>query len=241
MKKIICVFCVLLGILCTNVSAATLEDAVRKVTEILDIKAENDTSYADKLHNRLEIKDKKLANSAIKNKIVICKNNVLNFNGNDFSPLTNGLIYRYVREGYCSVLSGTFEDLERVKKVDFNDETFYITPNFSYSDITKSTIYTCIVGMDNKAKFVWADGKIKQPAIYRAKLYWADENLLVATDLEKRIFGNWFSEGHGGFVEFDATELNVDRNFVLENLDKPVYLFADNYGGKYTVYGIGKE
>ena len=241
MKKFICVFCIIFVFFSNLVSAKTLNDAIKMMMETQKIEVKDSTIYADRLQNRNEISEKSLISSAIENRVVIAKNNVLNVNGSDFSPVTDAVVRRVVSDIRYGVVSGNLSTLEKANHVHFSDETIYLTPNFSRKDLNSETLYTCVINADNGAEYVWVAGEFRQPSIYRARLYWADENAMVVTKLERKAFRFWMMENTSSYTEFDTNNLKIDRQFILDNLDQTVYIFADYRDGKYIAYGIGKE
>ena len=241
MKKTICIFCIFLAFFSVDVSASTLGEALKMVMERLEIEASDDTSYADTLQNRLKITEKSVISTAIKNKLLISKNNVINLDGTDFTPLINGIVYRTAADDRYKIITGTLYTLEKVNHVVFSDETVYVTPELSRDDLNRQDVYTCVVTSDNMAEYVWIASEFIQPSMYRAKLYWADDNIMIVTGLERKAFRFWIAENTVEYTEFDMTNVRVDKQFVLNNLDCTVYIFADYRNGKYITYGIGKE
>ena len=241
MRKFICVFCIIFVFFGNLVSAKTLNDAIKMMMEVQKIEVKDSTIYADRLQNRNEISEKALISSAIENRVVIAENNVLNVNGSDFSPVTDAILRRVVSDIRYSVVSGNLETLEKINHVHFSDETIYLTPNFSRKDLDSETLYTCVIDGENRVNYVWIASEFRQPTIYRATLYWADENAMVVTKLERKAFRFWLMENTSSYTEFDTSNLKIDRQFILDNLDKTVYIFADYRDEKYIAYGIGKE
>ncbi len=240
MKRLISIMTVCICLFVTNVNAASLSDMTKKVMDYHKIEVENDFSGIDRLQNRRTVKNPVLISTAIKNGVLIAKNGLVNEDGTDYTPLINGLIKRYVNNSSYKFVSGMYVDLTRNKKIVFNDDTFFVTENSTQSDLNYKDLYTCIVNRENTALFVWSSTDIVQPAIYRAKLYWIEGSEMVVTNVYRKEFDLWLKENSGGFYTLDSSGINVSQDFILKNLDKYVYVFADNYGGKITVKGISE-
>lgn len=234
MKKIICILTVCLCVLNTSVSAASLEDMTKKVMDYFKIEITGDTSGVNRLQNRRSIKNPALISAAINNDVIIARDGLVNEAGVDYTPLTNGLIKKYINNDNYRFVSGRQVDLKRNKNIVFNDGTVYITD----TELNYTDIYTCVVDKDDKAIFVWKATDIKQPLLYRLKMYWIEEDELVVTEVYRKEYDLWLKESKNEFYSFDVSHVNVNEEFVMKNLDKYIYVFADNYEGKVVVRGI---
>ena len=234
MKKIICILTVCLCILNTSVSAASLEDMTKKVMDCFEIEITGDTSGINKLQNRRSIKNPALVSAAINNGIIVARDGLVNEAGKDYTPLINGLIKKYIKDDNYKFVSGKQVDLLRNKKVVFNDDTVFITE----ADLNYTDIYTCVADKDNVAIFVWKAADIKQPSLYRVKMYWMEEDELIVTEVYRREYDLWLKESKDEFYSFDVSQINLSEEFILKNLDKYIYVFADDYGENVAVWGI---
>jgi len=235
MKKIICIFTVCLCVISTSVSAASLEEMTKKVMDYFKIEVTEDVSGISKLQNRRSISNPELFSAAINNGIVIARNGLVNDKGTDYTPLINGLIKKYINNNNYRFVSGQQVDLLRNKNIVFTKSTVFVTE----AELNYTDIYTCIVNRDNEVVFVWKSNDIKQPELYRVKLYWAEDNELIVTQVYRKEYDQWLKESKDDFYSLDISGVNVSETFIMENLDKYIYVFADGYGDKVVVKGIG--
>lgn len=240
MKKLISILTVFTCLLSIRVNAADFTDMTEKLMDYFKIEVSEDVSGINMLQNRRNIKKPELMSTAIKNGIIIAKNGLVNENGMDYTALTDGLIKRYINNENYKFVSGTRVDLVRNKNVKFDEKTFFVTENFSQSDLNYTDVYTCITDRENNAIFVWKSGDVIQPAIYKVKMYWLEKDELIVTEIYKKEFDLWIKESKERFYSIDSSQISVNQDFILENLDGYVYVFADNYGGKIKVKGISR-
>lgn len=240
MKKLISLLTVCMCLLSINVNAASLTDMTEKLMDYFKVEVSEDVSGIDKLQNRRNIKNPALISAAINNDIIIAKNGLVNENGTDYTPLTDGLIKRYVNDNNYRFVSGIQVDLLRNKKVKFDENTFFVTENSEEADLNYTDIYTCVVDKNNTALFVWKAGDVVQPALYRVKMYWMEAGELIVTQIYRKEFDLWIKESRDQFYSLDSSQISVSQDFVLQNLDKYLYVFADNYGGNIVVKGISQ-
>lgn len=240
MKKIISMLtaCVCLLSANVNVNAVTLTEMTNKLMNYYKVEVGEDLSGIEKLQNRRNIQNPALISTAINNDILIAKDGLVNEKGTDYTPLTNGIIKRYINDSNYAFVSGGYVDLTRNKNILFNENTFFVTENLKESDLNYSDIYTCVTDRDNNAIFVWKFVDIIQPSVYRAKLYWAEDGELVVTDIYKREFDLWIKVNSGKFYALDSSDVSISQDFIINNLDRLIYVFADNYGEKIIVKGI---
>lgn len=240
MKKLISLLTVCMCLLSINVNAASLTDMTEKLMDYFKVEVSEDVSGIDKLQNRRNIKNPALISAAINNDIIIAKNGLVNENGTDYTPLTDGLIKRYVNDNNYRFVSGIQVDLLRNKNVKFDENTFFVTENSEEADLNYTDIYTCVVDKNNTALFVWKAGDVVQPALYRVKMYWMEAGELIVTQIYRKEFDLWIKESRDQFYSLDSSQISVSQDFVLQNLDKYLYVFADNYGGNIVVKGISQ-
>ena len=181
----------------------------------------------------------KLISAAIKNGIIVSRNGLVNENGTDFTPLTDGIIKRYINDDNYIFVTGTVEDL-KTKNIIFDKNTFYVTENGRQSDVKTAQICTCVADKDGKALFVWKPGEVVKPALYKVKLYWAEEGQLIVTEAYRKEYGVWINESTGSYIELDSSQVGISKDFVMQNLDKYIYVFADNFDGSIKVKGISR-
>ena len=240
MKKIIGILMVLLCVCNISVSA-DLGDITEKLLEYYKIEVTDDVSGTGRLQNRRNIKNPELVSAAIKSGVIVAKNGLVNESGDDYTPVIDGLIKRYINSNYHRFVSGKLVELARSQHIIFDDTTFFVTLNQKKSDLNYTDVYTCITDRSNKALFVWKAGEIVQPALYKVKLYWLEGDEFVASQVYRKGFGDWIKESkEGELYTLDASAVSVSEDFVTENLDKYVYVFADNYGGNIVVKGISQ-
>ena len=235
MKKIICIFTVCLCVISTSVRAASLEEMTKKVMDYFKIEVTEDVSGISKLQNRRSISNPELFSAAINNGIVIARNGLVNDKGTDYTPLINGLIKKYINNNSYRFVSGQQVDLLRNKNIEFTKSTVFVTD----AELNYTDIYTCVANKDNEAVFVWKSTDIKQPELYRVKLYWAEDNELIVTQVYRKEYDQWLKESKDDFYSLYISGVNVSEAFIMENLDKYIYVFADGYGDKVVVKGIG--
>lgn len=239
MKKIIALLMLFTFVFGTNVNASAFVELTEKLLSHHNIEVTDDLSGINRLQNRMNIKNPALISTAIKSGVIVAKNGVVNENGADLSPLADGLIKRYIADNSVQFISGKREYLIRSRNLTFYGKTFYVTENQSVEDINYTDIYTCIADNSNRVLFIWKAGDIVQPAIYKVKLYWLEENELYASEVYRKEYNSWIKESvDGSFAVMDASDVSVSESFILENLDKYVYVFADNYNGRVVVKGI---
>ena len=122
----------------------------------------------------------------------------------------------------------------------FDKNTFFVTENSSVSDLNFKDVYTCVADKNNTAIFVWKSGEIVNPAVYKVKLYWIEKDEMIVTEVYKKEFDLWIKESKTQFYTLDCSQICVTEEFILNNLDKYVYIFADSYGENITVKGISQ-
>ena len=234
MKKIICVLIACIFTFNGYAYASTLSEMTEKVVNYLDIKVIDDVSAIDKLQNRRSINNPSLISTAINNGILIPTNGLVNEKGTDYTPLVNGLIKRYIKDNNYKFVTGTQVDLIRNKNVLINKNTLnVINGEMNYTDL-----YTCVVDKNNVALFVWKSTDIKQPSIYKVKLYWLEDKELIVSEFYRKEYDLWLKESKNQLYSLDVSQVNIDNEFVMKNLDKYVYVFCDNYGDNIIVKGI---
>lgn len=238
MKKLICILtvCMLCGNICVN--GATLGDMTQRVMEYFEVEVTEDTSGIAKLQNRRSIENPALISAAVNNGIIIPRDGLVNEKGTDYTPLTDGLIKRYINDNDYRFASGTRVSLLRNQNIVFDKNTVFITEKSSADDLNYTDVYTCVVDRNDTAVFVWKASDIKQPSIYKVKLYWIEGDELVATEMYRKRYDLWLKESNENFYTLDASRISVSEEFIMNNLDKYVYIFADGYGGKTVVRGI---
>lgn len=239
MKKIIILVTLLIFTFSINVNASDFVKLTEKLLKYHNIEVTDDVSGINYLQNRRNIKNPEIISAAIKSGVIVAKNGIVNENGEDFSPVTDGLIKRYINDSNYIFISGSYENLKETYNLQFYDKTVYVTENQSVKDINNSDIYTCVVDSTNKVNFIWKAGEIIQPAIYKVKLYWLEGAQLYASQVYRKDYGLWERENiDDNFTMLDASDISVSEGFILENLDKYIYIFADSYGGKIVIKGI---
>lgn len=238
MKKIISLLTACVCLLSINVNAANLSEMTEMIMGYYKFEIMEDLSGIEKLQNRRNIQNPALISTAINNGVLIVKNGLINEKGTDYTPLTNGIVKRYINDSNYTFISGGYVDLIRNKNVLFNEDTFFITENLRESDLNYRDKYTCVTDRDNNVIFLWKSTDFIQPSVYRAKLYWAEEGELVVTDMYKRGFDLWIKVNSGNFCSLDSSDIGISQDFIMNNLDKYIYIFADDYGEKIIVKGI---
>ncbi len=239
MKKIISILTVCMLLCSVNVSAMDLTEMTEKLVKYYDVKVTEDVSGISKLQNRRNIKNPKLISAAIKNGIIVARNGLVNETDTDFTPLTDGIIKRYINDDNYIFVAGTVEELEN-KNLIFDKNTFYVTEKGRLSDIKTADICTCVADRDGNILFAWKSVDIVQPALYKVKLYWAEENMMIVTEAHRKEYDLWIDESTGSYIEFDSSQVGISKDFVMQNLDKYIYVFADNYGGNVKVKGVSR-
>lgn len=240
MKKILSILTVCFLSLSINVSAANLSEMTEKLMNYYKIEVSEDLSGIGKLQNRRNIKNPALISTAINNDIIIARNGLVNENGTDYTPLTDGLIKRYINDENYKFLSGKKVDLIHNQGVRFDKNTFFVTENSVEDDLNFNDIYTCVVDRENTALFVWKAGDVVKPDVYKVKLYWLEPDEVIVTEIYRKEFDLWIKESKNQFYSLNSSQISVSQNFIMENLDKYVYVFADSYGKNITVKGISK-
>ena len=238
MKKIISVFIVCMLLCGINVGAMNFSDMTEKHVKYYKVEVTEDISGISKLQNRKNLKNPKLISAAIKNGIIVVKDGLVNEDGTDFTPLTDGIIKRYINNDNYIFLSGTAAELKANKNIKMYEDAFFITVNGKLSDFSSSDIVTCVVDKSGKALFVWKGGNIISPSLYKVKLYWAEADELIATNVYRKEYGAWIDESKGLFTTFDSSRVGITKDFVMKNLDNYIYIFADNYGEKIKIMGV---
>ena len=239
MKKIISILTVCMLLCSVNVSAMDFTEMTEKLVEHFDVKVTDDVSGINKLQNRRNIKNPKLISAAIKSGIIVSRNGLVNETGTDFASLTDGIIKRYINDDNYIFVSGTLDDL-KAKNMVFDKNTFYITEKGRQSDIKTAQICTCVADKDGNVLFAWEAGEVVQPALYKAKLYWAEDGQLIVTELYRKEYSFWINENTGSYIELDCSQVGISKDFVMQNLDKYIYVFADNFDGNIKVKGISR-
>lgn len=224
----------------TSVSAMDFTDMTEKLVKHFDVQVTDDVSGINKLQNRKNLKNPQLVSAAIKNGVIVAKNGLVNESGTDFTPLTDGIIKRYINDDNYIFLSGTMKDLKANKSIKIDNNTFFITTNGKIADFSDSDIVTCVADKDGKVLFMWKATDITAPALYKVKLYWAEADELIATNVYRKEYGAWIDETKGSFTTFDSSQIGITKDFVMTNLDNYIYIFADNYGENIVIKGISK-
>ena len=238
MKKIISIFIVCMLICSTSVSAMDFTDMTKKLVDYFNVKVTDDVSGINKLQNRKNIKNPKLISAAIKNGVIVAKSGLVNEVGTDFTPLTDGIIKRYINDDNYIFLSGALEDLKVNKSIKTFKDTFYITKNGKQSDFDSADKVTCVVDKAGRVLFMWKATSITAPVIYKVKLYWAESNKLIATNVYRKEYGAWIDETKGSFTTFNSSKVGLTKDFVMNNLDNTIYIFADSKGENIVIQGI---
>ena len=223
-----------------NVNAMDFNDMTKKLMIHYNVGVTDDVSGINKLQNRKNLKNPKLISAAIKSGIIVAKDGIVNEKGTDFTPLTNGIIKRYINDDNYIFLSGTVEDLKANKNIKIDRDTFCITPNGKLSDISASDVATCVVDKNGKVIFIWKSADVTAPALYKVKFYWAEADELIATNVYRKEYVDWIDESKSTFRTFDISSVGVTKDFVMKNLDKYIYVFADNCGETIKVMGISE-
>lgn len=239
LKRMVCIFFTIFVLLGETAYAGTLKDVLLTVMERQGVEITDDETYVNKLQNRNNIVYKNIVSTAIKNGLLVAKNRLVDLDGNDFTPLTDAVSKKCLKDDDLRFVCGTIPELEKTEHPVFFGETFYVTENMSKDDLNQTDLYTCVVNAKNEVLYVWKAGEIKRPCLYRATLYWAEEGKLIVKNLERKAFRFWIAE-ESGYSEIPVkNNICVDENFILYNLDSTVYFLADSYGG-IEIYGIGK-
>lgn len=240
MKKIIGILAVCMMLCSVNVSAMNFTEMTEKLVKHYDVKVTDDVSGISKLQNRRNIKNPSLISAAINSGIIVARNGLVNENGTDFTPLTDGIIKRYIKDEKYKFVSGLKADLLRNQGVIFNKNTFFVTENSKESDLSYTDIYTCVVDKSNNALFVWKAGKVVKPAIYKVKLYWLEEDEMIVTDIYRKEFDLWIKESKNQFYSLDSSQIGLSQDFIMKNLDQYIYIFADSYGENIKIWGVSQ-
>lgn len=238
MKKIISIFILSMLICSTSVSAMDFTDMTKKLVNYFNVQVTDDVSGINKLQNRKNLKNPELISAAIKSGVIVAKEGLVNESGTDFTPLTDGIVKRYINDDNYIFLSGTVEELKVNKIIKTFKDTFYITKNGKQSDFDSADTVTCVVDKDGRVLFMWKATSITTPALYKVKLYWAEENELIATNVYRKEYGVWIDKTKGSFTTFDSSQVGITKEFVMNNLDEYIYIFADNQGENIVIKGI---
>ena len=239
MKKIITVLmvCMLVGNI--NVSAVNFTDVTKKLVSHFNVQVTDDLSGISKLQNRKNLTNPKLISAAIKSGVVVARNGLIDEDGKDFTPLTDGIIKRYINDDNYIFVAGTIDELKK-KNIKLDSSAFYITENGKNTDISSEELCTCVADKNGKVIFAWKSGDVVSPALYKVKLYWAESGEIIVTNIYRKEYALWIDETTDSFRTLDGTQVGITKEFVMENLDKYIYVFADNYGGNIRVKGISK-
>ena len=224
----------------TSVSAMDFTDMTKKLVKYFNVQVTDDVSGINKLQNRKNLENPKLVSAAIKNGVIVAKNGLVNESGTDFTPLADGIIKRYISDDNYIFLSGTVKDLKANKSIKINNDTFCITTNGKIDDFSDSDIVTCVADKKGNILFMWKATDITAPALYKVKFYWAESGEIIVTNIYRKEYALWIDETTDSFRTLDGTQVGITKEFVMENLDKYIYVFADNYGGNIRVKGISK-
>ena len=129
MKKIISIFIVCILLCGVNVSAMSFSDMTKRLVEYYKVDITDDVSGINKLQNRKNLENPKLISAAIKSGIIVAKDGLVNELGTDFTPLTNGIIKRYINDDNYIFLSGNAAELKANKNIKMYEDAFFITVN----------------------------------------------------------------------------------------------------------------
>ena len=136
MKKIISVFIVCMLLCGINVGAMNFSDMTEKLVKYYKVEVTEDISGISKLQNRKNLKNPKLISAAIKNGIIVVKDGLVNEDGTDFTPLTDGIIKRYINNDNYIFLSGTAAELKANKK--FSHIPVVIISSYQTDEVMKN-------------------------------------------------------------------------------------------------------
>lgn len=237
MKKVIAMLALSLAVSITAYGDATLGDAIRKLVIDNGITLNDNTSCLDKLQNRRFIKDKKIISAAHRNGFLLINNKILDVDGTDMSPLINGIIKKCVADDKYLIVTGNMETILDEYGAYTDNKTFFITKSLSKNDMSENELYTCVIKGDKHIDYLWNASEIKQPSVYRARLYWAEGNEIIVSKLEKKSYDSWHEVNKGVSV-LDADDGIIKEDFVINHLDKTIYMLADDYAG-IRIKGIG--
>lgn len=199
--------------------------------ELRGIAVEQDTQYAELLHNRRYIQDKQLVHTALKYGILAPDGYVLDMEGENLIPLLKGILKECLADGQMKVVTGGLRELER-QQVAFSDETVYLTETFSRADLNDADLYTAVVNLQEQAVYVWkAQPGLMHPAIYRGTAYWLEDGTLLLKNAQRRHFTYWYGL-EGAYTAADASALGLTAaEFTAKYMDKTVYMVIDDYSG----------
>ena len=239
MKKIIALLTLCLCIVTNTAYAKTLVDITKVLLEKNGVEVTEDVSGINRLQNRRSLKNPAIISAAIKSGVIVAKKGIVIEDGTDFTPLTDALVKKYITDNQFKIVSGKQVDLLRNQNIIFNENTFFVTENQSVTDLNYTDVYTCIINRGNKAFYVWKATEVVQPTLYRGKLYWAEDGEIILSTLYRKGFDSWIKESKiDSLLSLDGSEVGISEDFIMKNLDKEIYIFADNYGGEIKVKGI---
>ncbi|MBR0276857.1 MAG: hypothetical protein IJQ50_00130 [Clostridia bacterium] len=240
MKKIL-FFIALCFAFSITANASPFENAVEMVMEKFGCQITDDVSEINYLHNREKIKNKKLIASAMRNNLILFKGYVLDTESENYEPLANGIISKALYDDNCKLLTGTLADLETKNQVVFTDDTVYLIQNLSRKGLNYNDLYCCAVNLKNEVLYIWIAGEIKHPAIYRAKLFWAEDKCMILKELKCKVLKYWMDVNLNEYTEVYVDGNLYDKQFILNNIDKEIYLLADDYGGNIKILYVNPQ
>ncbi len=240
MKKIICIFTACMCLFSVNAGAMNFTQMTEKLMQYYKIETGEDLSGIKRLQNRRNLKNPALISTAINNGIIAARNGIVIENGTDFAPLTDGIIKKYINDDNFRFTAGNKVELLRNQNVKLNDKTFFVTENSAEEDLNYTDMYTCIVDRENNVLFLWESGDVALPVLYRVKLYWVENDEMIVTEMYRKEYDLWLKESKNQFYTMDCSQVGITKEFILENLDKYIYVFCDGNEDKLVVKGVSK-
>lgn len=233
MKKFV-LLCACIMCMTVTVQAKTVRTATEEALEFFKIQQSENSAAIRKCRNYASIAedDVLLAQTALDAGILVLKNGVLNMDSEDLTPIINGITSYGIKSGEYKVVTAVYQNGE-IDKAPVTDETFLLSP------IASGNEYTALI-KNNKCAAVFEPGDIKNPVLYKGRLYIADGNDICFDNVQRYSLGKWINvdtKGRlmiGQTVGFSVSADDINANY----LDKTVYFYADATDETVKIYGM---
>ncbi len=230
MKKLL----LILAIMCVGLSveAKTVREATAEALNHFKIEESANTSAIRRCKNYASIDeaDVYVAATALDAGILIPKNNVLNMDSEDLTPLVNGITSYGIKSGKYKVTTGVFANGEIDKAAVTED-------SFKLCQLETGKEYTALI-RNNRCEAVLPLGDIKKPVLYKGRIFIADGNLISFDRVQRYSMGKWMDAGLGGRLLFGTPVGFTVPDINTLHIDKEVYIYADAYEDTVKIYGM---
>lgn len=236
LKKITVSVCAALCALTVSVCAKTVREACVEVSEHFGAPLTQNTEIIKKCKNYRSISesDAEIAARAMSAGLLIPKNNVLNMDSEDLTPVIDGITAYGIKNGYKVVTDKYYNGA--IDNAPVTEDAFLLT------DPVHGEEYTALI-KENKCAAVMPLGTLKRPVLYKAKLYIADGGTIAFDSVMRYSIGMWMDAGlKGRLLLAEPVGFSVDADLLNQQfIDKTIYFYGDAYDQTVKIYSMRSE